>query len=236
MSQKTYMDDLLLLLDAVPMVSEDQAAEYVGRVQNVPSLGPVYRTIHKADSYNRIWREHIRYQQDGEMQEIIMLSRDRAKAKSRLAKDFPYAFWLYLTANNFETPCGCGEHPFCATFNRPQKDGSDVTAQIAVLDCRGNTLPLTLAMEVEKYTKELGRQWFQPYNEPPEVLPATFWRALILLNMPDDFLRSKDFVQLQGVGFTHFFATDDYATPPELVAHQTNPKAAWARFIGKGWS
>ena len=229
------MDDLLSLLDTAPMVSEDQAAEYVARVQNVLGIGPVYRVIHKADQYNRIWREHIRYPKDGEMEEIIMVSRDRKNAQSRLAKDFPYAFWLYLAANCFDTPCSCADYPFCASFNRHYKEGNDITAQVAVLDCKSRKLPMTLAMEVEKYTREVGREWFEPYGEPPEALPSTFWRALILVDMPDDFIHSKDFLQLQGVGFSHFFSATDYATPPALEAEITDPAVVWARFLGKGW-
>lgn len=235
MSQRTYMDDLLSLLDAVPMVSEDQAAEYVARVQNALGLGPVYRVIHKADQYNRIWREHIRYPKDGEMKEIIMLSRDKKNAQSRVAKEFPYAFWLYLAGNNFDTPCGCGEYPFCATFNRPRKDGNDITAQVAVLDCKGRKLPMTLAMEVERYTREMGREWFEPYQEPPEILPNTFWRAIILMDMPEDFIQSRDFEQLQGVGFSHFFSVTDYASPPTLEAKISDQNVVWARFLGKEW-
>ena len=234
--RNTYISELMRLLDRAPMVSEEQAVEFIARVQNAPSLKPVYRSVHMADAYNHIWREHMKYVEDGETKEIVMVSRDKASANSAIAKDFPYAFWLYLACGRFETPCECAEYPFCAAFIKPGQDESESIAQVAVYDCAGNTAPLSLATSVMRYTKDFGRQWLQPCGESPETLMKSHWRALILLHADDAFFRSKDFLQFQGLGFSLFFAAENYSKPPCLVARQKSPQAAWKRVLETGWN
>ena len=233
--QNTYISELMRLLDRSPMVTEEQAVEFIGRVQDAASLKSVYRSVHIADAYNHIWREHLKYVEDGEVKELIMVARDRSAANSVAAKDFPYAFWLYLACGHFETPCECAEFPLCASFIKPKKDGNETIAQVAVYDCAGNVTPLSLATSVMRYTQDFGKLWLQPYGESPEALVESHWRALILLHADNDFLRSKGFLQLQGLGFSQFFAADNYTTPPRLVAQQKSPKAAWKRILEAGW-
>lgn len=216
---RTHISELTRLLQYVPAVTEEQAVIYLAKLFKEKSAKPLYRSINQADSYNMIWREHVG--------NTIRLSINREKAQSIAAKDFPYVFWMYLGANMFDRPCELAEHPFLTTFTRKRKDGSDVIAQIAFLDCKGTQLPLILANEVFKTTDSMIRQW----RLMPEELPKIYWRALVLKDMPRDFIKSRDFELLQGVGFTSFFEVRGYHQPPRLVAKQSDAALAWRRCV-----
>lgn len=223
MRDHTHISILTHLLQSSPMVTEEQAAWYIAQKQKISNLGGIYRSIHIADSNKLIWREHV------PKQDTILLASNPRVAADKGVKQFPYAFWLYLAAKDYDRPCETGEYPFCASFSKRRKDGSDRTAQIAVLDMRERMLPLTLAIEVQKYTRDFCREWLR--NEGPEILPSIFWRALIVLHVSNDFLTSRDFEQLQGVGFSSFFASNGYNTPPKLLAKQSDEAVAWGKLL-----
>lgn len=233
---KTYMDELLNLMDDAPVVTEEQATIYLSeRLGNV-AHGPILRTIHRADTFKIIWREHVRYFEEEEAKETILISRDRSVISGKRAKLFPYAFWLYLANNNYNTPCTEAASPFCANFELTQENNEILMAQVAVYDCAGeDESVLGLVSKVIRYTFRLGKVWNQIDSNSMNSLPDIFWRALIFLNMPEGFLESDEFKKLQGIGFSHFFAAENYDTPPILVAKQKDRKKAWGHFVGKSW-
>ncbi len=233
---KTYMDELLNLLDDVPIVTEEQAVIYLSEKMGNAGQGPILRTIHRADSYKMIWREHVRYFEGTEPRETILISRDRSVVSGKGAKSFPYAYWLYLANKNYDTSCTAGKYPFCANFELTFEDSETLMAQVAVYDCNGSDESiLGLVSKVVRYTIRLGTIWNQIASDSTNSLPDIFWRALILLNMPEGFLKSKEFESLQGIGFSHFFSAENYDTPPVLVAKLPDRRKAWRHFTEKNW-
>lgn len=232
MEKNIIMGGLLNLLDHAPMVTQEQAVEYLSQTIEGVQQGQIDRTISTAYAYHRIWIEEECREIRGREEKVLLLSRDKATAQNPVARVFPYAFELYLAADHLDTPCDVGDHPFCAVFQRPREGKGDILAQVAVLDC-GRGSALSLAVEVHKSTLDFGREWLKPYHEPPGSLSDAFWRALILQNMPDGFLKTKDFQCLQGLGFTHFFAVTagGYAVPPKLVQKESEKQTAWRRFL-----
>ena len=221
----SYNDDILELLGNVPMVTKQQIKQFMTeRHGHEINENIILRSLNFLSTNRLLWKEVYRKGETGE--EYAVVSKSKLLTKSTEAKYFPYAFWLYLASDAIDAPCTLADPPFIASFTRHTADSNDLVAQVAVLDCEGKTSALSLAVQTSSYNDKIIRQWLEPQDEDATELPKIFWRALVLVNMPDGFLESKEFRQLQGVGYSRFFAANAYEDIPRLVA-KVNDADAW---------
>ena len=230
MQSASYLDEIMSLISNVPMVTQQQIIAYMNEKhpaarenynKHVWDSGIVH-ILNALSTDKRIWKQPQKIV-DGK--EYALVAKSQLLTKSAEAKYFPYAFWLYLASDALDAPCVASDPPFLAAFTRHAANGNDLIAQVAVLDCEGKTSALTLAVQTSMYNDRVVRQWLKPQNEDATELPKIFWRALVVVNMPDGFLESKEFRQLQGVGYSRFFAANTYEEIPRLIAKADDTEA-----------
>lgn len=226
----TYLDELLDLLDHVPMVTEEQAATYVAARFGESSLKSVYGCIYNADQKQIIWRDHFN---DLDGAEVITVSSSKDKAQGYGAKLFPVAFWLYLALHQMDQICFTATMPMSATFTRRMKDGDDRIAQVAVYDLTQNKPAMVFSNEIVEDSKRA----LSPFcgNKSGQLakaeIPGMYWRALVLLGAPNGYAQSREFEFLRGCGFTKFLITDSFVRPPELVFSEPDEMSAWHKIL-----
>ena len=216
-NRNSHISHMIHLLSSVPAITEEQLAIYLSRQYDYDDTKSFYRSFSYAERNKIMWAERVG--------DITLFCREPDVMRQLTAIDFPFAFWLYLSLGSSAEMCQYALHPFMAQFSRPQKDGSETIVEVAIFDCKGSKLALSFANEVGTSTEAKMRLYHLRLTD----MKRAFTRMLILKNMPEGFLESRDFELLQGVGFSCFFKENSYHRVPTLIHKSPSIDKAWER-------
>ena len=169
MEKNIIMGGLLNLLDHAPMVTQEQAVEYLSQTIEGVQQGQIDRTISTAYAYHRIWIEEECREIRGREEKVLLLSRDKATAQNPVARVFPYAFELYLAADHLDTPCD-GITPSARSFSGRERGRGISSPRLPYWTAEG-AAPCRWRWRFTKAPWTLGGNGSSPITSRPAAFP-----------------------------------------------------------------